>query len=740
MSNRQTYHQVSTDEHDASGDEAGAAPRDGDGDRRGTTTAENGGNKHIEADGSPTEPADLGPKYSDDTISKHKRNVFLILLLMLIAVVVIIVLLATQTNALNNYEPDIDVDGPTTNTTFAPLRIPTIAPNTPLPTEIIDDTDEPTPEPTNAPLSTAPTTPTTPTTDTTPTSPTPTETEDPTATTTDEPTTTTATETTIGPTTSHGPTPFNTIDPFPQPTNVPISARPTSAPSTRPTVTTSLPPTSATPSVSPTTPTVTPTTDPIVRPCTGLFIEQSGNTIHCQGFVLTFPENAFADSWLDILVTNMDKHDLEVWDESTIADNAYPIDNMTDNQYVFRVQHPPLETENISYTFTLPIPQTVLDLCPDDYGFEAFNYNEQAESALITWPLIVLKDSRYNATGNTLTVEMYPDAFINNQSKFIMSCTPGKRDSSNRRRLTNHETVGDCKADPIYPPLSGEPRIIHRAFNIRKHVGVDYVVDDEPILAVSDGTVVKSGNSSIYGPRIIIKHTAGGASVYKHIRDCLKEKDDVVAAGDVIGHSYSASHFHLEYIPDGIKYGIKSRVDPEACMIVQATPTQDPAMSGWPTHAPQDAVITDVPTRYPPPSTTMPPSNGWTTGLPTNRPTISLRPTLDPSHPTPIIHSPTVAVPTDSAPTNTWESPTNAAETRWPSAYPTEDYTPSPTVWDNARNDYYRKGKEGRKGKKHGSKHKKWNDDNTKYNDDASRDKGWSSYGGRKKKKGRGRK
>ena len=252
--------------------------------------------------------------------------------------------------------------------------------------------------------------------------------------------------------------------------------------------------------------------------CKGEKIFQNGSIINCKGFELVFPENSFIDSLLDIYLYDMDTYIKDLYAESRIPNDAIPItDSITDNQYTFIVNNNPLPTPNISYIFTLPVPQTIINACPTNYEYEIFIYAQQQESANILWPLMLLIDSV-----ESLTAEFFPEIWMNKEAEFVVSCTPGSdttrsaiigEGGGRRRRRRLQTTVGNCPVDAIQSPLANK-REITRKFNKRDHVGVDYAVDSSDILAAANGTVIKSGNSSFYGPRIILMHDNGIMSIF----------------------------------------------------------------------------------------------------------------------------------------------------------------------------------------------------------------------------------
>ena len=92
-----------------------------------------------------------------------------------------------------------------------------------------------------------------------------------------------------------------------------------------------------------------------------LYHSQSGNTILDQGITTIWPRNAFNDSILEILITEPPTSFKTLYDESTAAFNAFSIDNITKNYFLFTVENDPLTViPDISYAFTIPIPSDLL--------------------------------------------------------------------------------------------------------------------------------------------------------------------------------------------------------------------------------------------------------------------------------------------------------------------------------------------------------------------------------------------
>jgi len=108
----------------------------------------------------------------------------------------------------------------------------------------------------------------------------------------------------------------------------------------------------------------------------------------------------------------------------------------------------------------------------------------------------------------------------------------------------------------LFPPVSGQ---ISEEYNAEaKHYAVDIVTEkDEPVKATLDGTVIFSEWSVETGYVIIIEHSYGLISVYKHNNSLLKSQGDLVTAGEVIavvgdtGEFSYGPHLHFELWVDG---------------------------------------------------------------------------------------------------------------------------------------------------------------------------------------------
>ena len=108
----------------------------------------------------------------------------------------------------------------------------------------------------------------------------------------------------------------------------------------------------------------------------------------------------------------------------------------------------------------------------------------------------------------------------------------------------------------LFPPVSGT---ISEAYNAEeKHYAVDVVVvKNTPVKATADGIVIFSEWTASTGYVIIIEHSYGLISIYKHNAALTKTQGDLVKAGEVIatagntGELSTGPHLHFELWNDG---------------------------------------------------------------------------------------------------------------------------------------------------------------------------------------------
>ncbi len=108
----------------------------------------------------------------------------------------------------------------------------------------------------------------------------------------------------------------------------------------------------------------------------------------------------------------------------------------------------------------------------------------------------------------------------------------------------------------LFPPVNGH---ISEVYNAKeKHYAVDIIVEkDTPVKATADGIVIFSEWTANTGYVIILEHSYGLISVYKHNATLTKSQGDLVKAGEVIamagntGELSTGPHLHFELWNDG---------------------------------------------------------------------------------------------------------------------------------------------------------------------------------------------
>jgi murein DD-endopeptidase MepM/ murein hydrolase activator NlpD len=131
-----------------------------------------------------------------------------------------------------------------------------------------------------------------------------------------------------------------------------------------------------------------------------------------------------------------------------------------------------------------------------------------------------------------------------------------RHDIEQKDRFSVFEQATKKNEIVFFAPVKGE---ITSNFNSKdKHFAIDIaVVKNTPVKAVADGTVVFSGFTADTGYVIILEHSQGFLSAYKHNETLFKEQGDLIKSGEVIANSGSTGnlttgpHLHFELWSDG---------------------------------------------------------------------------------------------------------------------------------------------------------------------------------------------
>ena len=139
---------------------------------------------------------------------------------------------------------------------------------------------------------------------------------------------------------------------------------------------------------------------------------------------------------------------------------------------------------------------------------------------------------------------------------------PSKADSLLREEVAQEDkynilpTATDNIDFSLFPPVKGT---ISEAYNVKdKHYAVDVVVPrNAPVKSVADGRVILAEWTAETGYVIIIEHSYGLLSAYKHNGSLTKSQGEMVRAGEVIatagntGEFSTGPHLHFELWNEG---------------------------------------------------------------------------------------------------------------------------------------------------------------------------------------------
>ena len=156
--------------------------------------------------------------------------------------------------------------------------------------------------------------------------------------------------------------------------------------------------------------------------------------------------------------------------------------------------------------------------------------------------------------------------------KETMNLSPSEADlefrllveSKDRFSLFNEATK---KADIVFfAPVNG---ILTEGYNPKtKHFAVDIAVEmSTPVKSIADGTVIFAEWTAQTGHVIIVEHTGGFISIYKHNTALHKEQGDLVKSGEAIasagdsGELSTGPHLHFELWNEGYPVNPTNYID-----------------------------------------------------------------------------------------------------------------------------------------------------------------------------------
>ncbi|MCK5402275.1 MAG: M23 family metallopeptidase [Flavobacteriaceae bacterium] len=166
--------------------------------------------------------------------------------------------------------------------------------------------------------------------------------------------------------------------------------------------------------------------------------------------------------------------------------------------------------------------------------------------------------------GDVNTVDFNKDSIIEAAELDIneMNLSPSREDSLLREKVNKEdkynlfESATSKVSFVLFPPVKGT---ISEGYNAQnKHYAVDIVVvEDTPVKATADGTVILAEWTTQTGYVTIIEHGNGLLSVYKHNASLTKHQGDLVKTGEVIaisgntGELTTGPHLHFELWSNG---------------------------------------------------------------------------------------------------------------------------------------------------------------------------------------------
>ncbi len=177
-------------------------------------------------------------------------------------------------------------------------------------------------------------------------------------------------------------------------------------------------------------------------------------------------------------------------------------------------------------------------------------------------------------TGDLSSEDINRDSIINavKIEASEVNFNPSPEDSLLREKVDKEdkynlfETAATASNFVLFPPATGT---ISDSYNIKtKHYAVDIVVPkNTPIKATADGTVIFAEWTADTGYVIILEHSQGLISVYKHNNSLTKTQGDLVKAGEVIavsgdsGELSTGPHLHFELWNDGFPINPANFID-----------------------------------------------------------------------------------------------------------------------------------------------------------------------------------
>ena len=198
--------------------------------------------------------------------------------------------------------------------------------------------------------------------------------------------------------------------------------------------------------------------------------------------------------------------------------------------------------------------QAVQNLFVTDSLIKLYNQNLQYLNAVRTVlnEEISIKDPELSEQSLQVENQDAPEFISSVPEDSLLRVLVSQQDKYNPDLNSSSVTLETLLLPPALGPISQE-------FNPEEgHYAVDIVLEENtPIKAISDGRVIFAEWTAQTGYVIILEHSKGILSVYKHNSSLSKEQGDVVQGGEVIalagntGELTSGFHLHFELWVEG---------------------------------------------------------------------------------------------------------------------------------------------------------------------------------------------
>ena len=215
---------------------------------------------------------------------------------------------------------------------------------------------------------------------------------------------------------------------------------------------------------------------------------------------------------------------------------------------IFLIAFSPLKEYIPGYSSTALMKQANQLSYQTDSILSAVSYNEKYYEAIkkVLKGEVAPEDFSIDSIDFTTTTDIEKHSLHASKEDLVLR---SEIDDIEKYSLTNASEIDTEYL--FFPPVKGK---ITSDFDIKsKHFAVDIAVDSNvPIMAASNGMVVFAEWNPQTGNVIVLKHSSGIISVYKHNDKLLKSQGETVHAGEAIaiagntGELSTGPHLHFE--------------------------------------------------------------------------------------------------------------------------------------------------------------------------------------------------